>query len=225
MVKIVNFITTEINIISIPRDPINPSQVKIDQLKGKIAELYEDSKVIVTQYPESLIIFDVNNQIGITIKKPENRIIVRDINVTPYSARDLERFTRFVVEIHNFLGGREIIKYYGFNIHSIFDFENDIDDSGEFIKVNFIKAEKFNEADFGAMKSASLRVINYKNNDGRYQLTIEPRFTKDLKPTKSMLISQNAHFSNVLPNIVNLNEQCVKVYEDLKTKIVKLIES
>ena len=110
MAKIINHQTTQVNFTLIPRKPINVD-VDTTKLKVKLSDIFENSKTILTQFPEIVILFDPNNQISI-------------------------------------------------NILSNFDLENGTMDSGDFVKENYIKKEKFDT--LGTLKSAGLKVVYEK---------------------------------------------------------------
>ncbi|PIP24035.1 MAG: hypothetical protein COX90_03770 [Candidatus Nealsonbacteria bacterium CG_4_10_14_0_2_um_filter_38_17] len=158
MAKIINHQTTQVNFTLIPRKPINVD-VDTTKLKAKLSDIFENSKTILTQFPEIVILFDPNNQISINILRDQNRIIIANNTVTPYSGRPLESFFKFVKEAVDIIDNNEI-KDYGFNILSNFDLENGTMDSGDFVKENYIKKEKFDT--LGTLKSAGLKVVYEK---------------------------------------------------------------
>jgi len=158
MAKIINHQTTQVNFTLIPRKPINVD-VDTTKLKVKLSDIFENSKTILTQFPEIVILFDPNNQISINILRDQNRIIIANNTVTPYSGRPLESFFKFVKEAVDIIDNNEI-KDYGFNILSNFDLENGTMDSGDFVKENYIKKEKFDT--LGTLKSAGLKVVYEK---------------------------------------------------------------
>ena len=94
MAKIINHQTTQVNFTLIPKKPIN--DVDTTKLKTKLSDIFENSKVIMTQFPEITILFDPNNQISVNILKDQNRIIIANNTVTPYSGRPLENFFKFI---------------------------------------------------------------------------------------------------------------------------------
>ncbi len=218
MAKIINHQTTQANFTLIPRKPIDQN-VDTTKLKAKLSDIFENSKVILTQFPEIVILFDPNNQISVNILRDQNRIIIADNIVTPYSSRPLENFFRFAKEAIDIINNNEI-KDYGFNILSSFDLENGAIDSGDFVKENYIKKEKFNT--LGMLKSAGLKVI-YEKGSTRCELRIEPRIDPDLNPTKSVSINHNSHFAGQqLPDLTTLQSQCQEIYNGLPGDIEKI---
>ena len=210
MVRIVNHQTTQVNFTLIPQKPIN--NVDTTKLQTKLSDIFENSKVIMTQFPEIVILFDPNNQISVNVLKDQNRIIIANNTVTPYSGRPLEKFFRFVKESVDIINNNEV-KDYGFNILSNFDLENGIVDSGNFIKENYIVKEKFNN--LGTLKSAGLKVA-YEKDGVRCELKIEPRVGPDLDPTKSVFLNLNSHYAGKkLPDLTTLQSQCQEIYNSL----------
>ncbi len=190
MAKIINHQTTQVNFILVPQKPIN-IDVDTTKLKAKLSDIFENSKAILTQFPEIVILFDPNNQISINILRNQNRIIIANNTVTPYSGRPLEIFFKFVKESVDIINNNEV-KDYGFNILSNFDLENGSIDSGGFVKENYIVKEKFDT--LGTLKSAGLKVV-YEKGAVRCEMRIEPRMD-GLNPTKSIFINHNTHFAS-----------------------------
>lgn len=211
MAKITNHQTTQVNFILIPQKPIN-IDVDTTKLKTKLSDIFENSKTIMTQFPGITILFDPNNQISVNVLRDQNRIIIANNTVTPYSGRPLDNFLKFVKESVDIINNNEI-KDYGFNILSNFDLENGLIDSGDFIKENYIVKEKFST--LGILKSAGLKVVHEK--DGvRRELRIEARMGPGLEPTKSISINYNNHFAGrSLPNLTSLQTQCQEIYNGL----------
>ena len=210
MAKIINHQTTQVNFTLIPKKPIN--DVDTTKLKTKLSDIFENSKVIMTQFPEITILFDPNNQISVNILKDQNRIIIANNTVTPYSGRPLENFFKFIKESVDIINNNEI-KDYGFNILSNLDLENGTIDSGDFIKENYIKKEKFDS--LGMLKSAGLKVV-YEKGAVRCELRIEPRIDSSLNPTKSIFLNLNSHYAGQsLPDLTTLQSQCQEIYNGL----------
>lgn len=217
MTKIINHQTNQVNFTLIPKQKID--SVDTTKLKNKLSDIFENSKTIMTEFPEITIIFDPNNQISINILRDQNRIIIADNNVTPYSGRSLDNFFKFTKEAVDIINNNEI-KDYGFNILSNLDLQNDLTDSGEFIKDNFISKEKF--ISLGTLKSAGLKIV-YENNSIRCQLIIEPRMGQELEPTKSIILNHNSHFSKKsLPDLTMLQTECQEIYNSLPGNIERL---
>lgn len=218
MAKIINHQTIQVNFTLIPQKPIN-IDVDTTKLKTKLSDIFENSKSIMTQFPEIIILFDPNNQISLNILRDQNRIIIANNTVTPYSSRPLDKFFKFVKESVDIINNNEV-KDYGFNILSSFDLESGLVDSGSFIKDNYIVKEKFDA--LGTLKSAGLKVV-YEKDNIRYELRIEPRMGPALDPTKSISINHNSHFAaKSLPDLTDLQSQCQEIYNGLPGDIEKI---
>lgn len=219
MAKIVNHQTIQVNFTLIPQGPINIDDIDTTKLKAKLSDIFENSKAILTQFPEIVILFDPNNQISINILKDQNRIVIANNTVTPYSGRPLEIFFKFVKEAIDIINNNKI-KDYGFNILSNFDLENGTINSGYFIKENYIEKKKFES--LGELKSAGLKIV-YEKNAMRGELRIEPRMSPGLEPTKSIFINHNSHFAGkALPDLSTLQSQCQEIYNTLPGEIEKI---
>ncbi|MFA6547402.1 MAG: hypothetical protein WCT11_00465 [Candidatus Magasanikbacteria bacterium] len=220
MANIINHKTTQVNFVLIPNNPINIDGIDITKIKIKLSEIFSNSKTIITQFPEVLVVFDPNNNISINVLKDQNRIIIADNTTSPYSGRPLENFFKFAKEISD-ITNNDNTKDYGFNILSNFDLENGTTDSGKFINENYLKTEKL--AHIGNIKSAGLRIV-YETTVGiRSELKIEPRFGQNLEATKNIIISHNSHFvSKPLPPLGDLNSQLQEIYNGLPGILSKI---
>lgn len=218
MSNIINHKTIQVNFILIPKNPID---INIDavKLKNTLLDDFKDSKAIITQFPEVFVLFDPDNQITITILKDQNKIIIADNRITPYSGRTFDNFFPFVKKAVDIINKNDI-KDYGFNIISNFDLENDSSNSGEFIKDNFINKENLNT--FGDLKSAGLK-LTYSKDDIRNEIKIEPMFGLKLEPTKSVMVNHNSHFANAsLPSHEQLQKDCQKIYDNLPNDLTSI---
>jgi len=219
MAQISNHKTKETNIVVIPNNPIDLSSVKPSELKDIIIEIYGDAKPVVTQFPDILMIFEPNNNISINIITDQNKIVISDNSVTEYTGRVMDNFFNLVCKIVEVINKNDI-KNYGFNIISVFDLDNGIDDSGKFIKNNFLNNEKFSDEKY---VGAGLGIV-YKNAGVRYNLSLNPRNDSNLEPTKSIIVSQNAHVAgNKIPPLSELSEKCKSIYSDLLNTLNALI--
>lgn len=220
MPNITNHKTTQVNFVLIPNSPLNIDGLDITKIKTKLSEIYSNSKTIITQFPEVLVVFDPNNNIAINVLKDQNRIIVADNTISPYSARPLENFFKLTKEIGDIINSNDI-KDYGFNILTNFDLEDETGDSGRFISTNYLKKDKIEQ--LGILKSAGLRIVYESVGNIRSELKIEPRFGPGLEPTKNIIISHNSHFANKsLPTLTDLSTQLQEIYNGLPGVLNKI---
>lgn len=220
MAKISNHQTIQVNFVLIPGKTIDIYNMGTDKLKDRMADNFPDSKVVVTQFPEIVIMFDPNNQININIIRDQNRIIIGDNRVTSYSTRPFNNFFKFVVESIDIINKNDIGGY-GFNIISSLDLENgDIIDSGKFIKDSYINSKFLTP---GTFEGAGIKAT-YKDGDTRYELRLEPKFGSKLESTKTIIVSLNSHFADKkLPDISALRVECEKIYNELPGILEKLV--
>ncbi len=219
MAKIQNQQTVQINAVIIPKQNIDIYNININGIKDILEGIYGDSKPVVTQFPELLLVFDPNNQVSINIIKEQNRIIIADNSISSYLSRDKSNFYSLVNKINNLITENDV-KDYGFNILSIFDLKNGTKNSGMFIAKEFINKDKIKELD---VVSAGIDII-YKEDNIRYDLKIKPRNNQNLEPTKSISVDLNAHFSNKkLPKIADLRKEFDEIYNNLANNLDNLI--
>jgi hypothetical protein len=219
MASITNHNTTQVNIVIIPTNSIDINTIATDKIKSFIGDIYEDSKPIITQFPELLVVFDPNSQISINFIREQNKVVIADNKVTPYTGRDMNNFIKLVSKINSVMTSNNV-KDFGFNILSVFDLENEPEDSGLFIKNNFIKTEKFVDKN---IVSAGINIA-YEAEGVRYGLKLEPRNTEDLSSTKSIVVNQNAHFAGEkLPEFSDLLNKCSNIYNDLLATLTAII--
>lgn len=220
MANITNHQTKQINIILIPEQIININEIKTDSLKTKIETMFNDSKVMVTQFPDILLVVDTTNQISVNVIRDLNKIIIADNNTSQYEGRPLHDFLYFVTEVIKDIIDSNI-KFYGFNILSIFDLENEEIDSGSLLLNKFINKNNIISALNGDLKAAGVKLVYY-NNDIRYQLKLDPRFGDNMEATKTVIVNQNVHFQGNLPPLVDLEKNCNKIYSDLNQNLTKI---
>jgi len=173
MPSITNPRTTQVNLTVIPNRPVDLQVIETNKLRTKLSDVFGDVNPFVTQFPDLLLIFEPNNQISITVLKDENRIIIGDNKVSPYTSRNLEDFLRFAKDVVDIINQNDT-QSYGFNILSILEVENGGDNSGKMVRDSFVKLEKL-EKFLGNVESTGL-TITYRVENVRYQLKIEPRF-------------------------------------------------
>lgn len=216
MTSIENHQTTQVNFVLIPNSPANIYDVGIPSLlEAKLNDIYEDSKPVVTKFPDFLVIYDSKNFININILAGQNRIVIADTRVTPYSGRDLSNFIKFSHMAVNIINQNKI-KDYGFNIISTLDLKEN-DDSGEYIKDKFINQNSLK--DLGDLKSAGIRIV-YEKDSTRYEIKIDPRTGVDLAPTNQTDVNQNAHFqSSSFPALSDLQKKCQQIYDDFSQNL------
>lgn len=222
MAQITNHQTTQLNIVAITNAPIDFHLISIDKIKTLFSEVYDNAKPIITQFPEITIVFDPNNQISVNIIKEQNRIIVTDQNITPYSSREKDNFLNLTKKVITAINNNDI-KHYGFNIISVFDLSNGSNNSGEFIKNNFINTDKLND-DATEVEIAGFN-ITYNKEDAKLNLKVEPRLDPNLGPTKSINIKLHAHFAEKqLPNLTELVSNYKEIYNHLLSTLHRIIE-
>jgi hypothetical protein len=220
MAIIKNHKTTQINIVAIPNNPVDINSISIDKIKTLFSSIYEDSKPVLTQFPEIIIIFDPNNQVSINIIREQNRIIIADQNITAYSNRNEDNFLKLSRKLVDIINSNDI-KNFGFNINSTFDLDNGVEDSGKFIKDNFIRVEKF-ESEGRVLNSAGFNVA-YMENDIKFNLKLEPRMSPNASPTKAINVSQNVHYTKSLPELTQLKSDYEAIYSNLLSALSNII--
>lgn len=220
MTNIINHQTKQINITFIPEQIIDINEIKTESLKTKIETIFKDSKVMVTQFPDVVLIVDPNNRISINAIRDLNKIIIADNNTSQYEGRPLHDFLHFVTEVIKDITDSNI-RFYGFNISSIFDLGNGEIDSGNLLLNRLINKGNIMGALNKDLNAAGVKLVYY-DGDIRYQLKLDPRFGKNMEVTKTIIVDQNAHFQGPLPPLTKLEESCNKIYSELNQNLIKI---
>ena len=216
--------TIQLNVMLVPKSPINIGLIPNSKLETKVAEIYGDSsKPVLTKFPDAFVLFDPNNQIGINVLSDQNRIMISDNRVTPYASRSLDEFIRLTkgaVDIILEETRADGIIAYGFNIMA--DIDIDQDDSSKFLLEKFIKLG----VEGVVCVVRGVRLIFEMAGEDKYRndLRLDPRFGSRLVPTKSILVSQNSHIEAAsLPTLEKLSAQITKIYNELPTMLGKIL--
>jgi len=221
MPTITNHLVSQVNVVIIPSTPLDFGVISIDRIKTKLAETYSDSKPVLTQFPDLMLIFDSNNQISITILKDNNRVIVADNKITPFTDRELENFLRFVKDTMDIINNNNI-KNYGFNILSVFDIDQEGFDSGAFIRDQFMRNSAKAEI-LQNVQSVGVNIV-YRDGEIRYDLRLEPRFGPNLESSKSISANLNVHFNGSLESLTELNTKLRNIYDGFSANLTRLME-
>ncbi|MEN9328645.1 MAG: hypothetical protein RI947_1453 [Candidatus Parcubacteria bacterium] len=222
MASIENHQTAQVNMVIIPNIPLDIYALDTTKIKTKIADIFSDSKPVITQFPEIVVIFEPNNQISVNVIKDDNKIIIADNKITPYTSRDTATFLKFAKEASDIILGGSQAKQFGINILSVLDISGDSIKSGEIIRDKFINISNFNEKLGGTIEGAGIKVV-YKKDTIRYDLMMEPRFGTDLIPTKSININLNAHLNGDIPDLTRLTSLGQEIYNNLASTVTLLL--
>ena len=226
MANISNQQTIHINITLVPKNPINIGRTPGEALELKMKEIYGDtSKPVTTKFPNLFVLFDPNNQVAMNIVSEQNRIIISDNRVTPYTSRDLSKFIQFTKSSADMIVEKtqtDGIIAYGLNIFTVIDIDQD--DSSKFLLEKFIN-KGTSGVDFigGGVKLIFKGTVD--SDMYRGELRLDPRFAGlKLTPTNSIEINHNSHFEAVsLPDLTKLNHQINKIYAELSTFLAKTL--
>ena len=219
MTEIINHKTKQINFVLIPKQSINFS-IGTDNLKDVFIDKIDNSKPVITQFPEITILFDPTSQIGVSIIKEQNKIIIADNNITNYSSRSTDTFLELTKKMVDVINNNDI-KSYGFNIISSFDLD-DKEDSAKYIKDNFINFPKLDQ-DSIEIKGGNVGFI-YEKGGIKYTLKLDSQIDTESNPTKTILVNQNVHFENKkLPDFSDFKRQTNEIYDELLQLLNKII--
>ncbi len=217
MADIIDNQTTQVNFVLVPRARTDLGSLPVGQLEAKMKTIYGDtSKPVLTKFPDVFVMFDPTNQASVSALADQNRVIVSDNRVTPFSGRELEKFVALSRGVAELILGSGEVKAYGINIMSSVDLDQP--DSAKFMLDHFIKGVGGIEVSGGGID------LIYTGNGFRNYLRLEPRFEGPSNaPTKSVQVNQNSHTDvRSLPNLEDLRLKVTGVYSSLPTFLGRL---
>jgi len=229
MARISNHTVKQVNVTIVPDSIVKTQLVDSHALGGKLRDLFESAEPVIINLPEIVSVVDPKNKMGVNILQQENRVVISDDSITPYTNRPLENLIKLTQHVDKIVFRNEEnpikIRVYGFNISSSLDLNpnNDGDEpilAGKYILDNFISGGKIENID-GDPESAGVQLV-YTKNDVRYTLKVAARVTsRDLEDTKTLSIEFNAHFKKTLPEDytaieAEFNANYARLGEDLR---------
>lgn len=190
---------------------LNTNLIEIDRIKGAITNQTKEANLIVSQFPDLLIIAAPKNQVTIAI---QNEHVIISNGITEIDDDKAIVMAAIASEINDIL--KESLKSYAFNYVCVLEFDSKIVSEKLVDKLNaqaLLSAKLVH--DVSKLSYASL-VIGEDLDEGLHARTIlSPKLDKDEKHTNQIDLQRAVRMnSDHLPKISELANDMMRYYED-----------